>query len=192
MANYTEEQVSKALLEIQQGRPLARAAKEWHIPRSTLQSRLAGRQPRAVAFEAMQQLSRAQKDRLTQWILTQVDLGLPPTHAQIKELAQRVLQERGDTTTLGKRWLNRFLARHPILKTQRARSMEHTRVNGATEDVIRPWFSHLAIPTIKAIKPANRWNIDEADIIEGMGVNGLVVGSAEKRAILNKKPGTRV
>ncbi|KAL2131834.1 hypothetical protein VTI74DRAFT_4548 [Chaetomium olivicolor] len=48
----------------------------------------------------MQLLSKTKEDDLTQWILNQVALGLPPTHAQIKELAQRVLQARWDYATM--------------------------------------------------------------------------------------------
>ena len=94
-------------------------------------------------------------------------MGIPPTHAQIKELAQRILLARGDSTTLGKRWLTRFLDRNPVLRIQRAKAMEYTRLNGATTEVIRGWFLYLAVPAIKAIKPANRWNMDEASIMEG-------------------------
>ena len=69
--------------------------------------------------------------------------------------------------------------------------MEKARVNGATIDIIRGWFPYLNVPAIKAIKPANRWNIDEAGIMEGKGVNGLVVGTKEKKAILKADPGKR-
>lgn len=69
--------------------------------------------------------------------------------------------------------------------------MDHTRVNGATTEVIRGWFPYLAIPAIKAIKPANRWNMDKAGVMEGMGVNGLVVGSRNRKAVLKKAPSTR-
>jgi hypothetical protein len=41
------------------------------------------------------------------------------------------------------------------------------------------------------IKPKNRWNIDESGIMEGIGVNGLVVGSSERRSIQKKQPGSR-
>lgn len=69
--------------------------------------------------------------------------------------------------------------------------MESERVNGATTEVIRSWFAKMAIPIIKSIKPANRYNVDEAGIMEGMGANGLVVGSRDKRVILRKQPGSR-
>ena len=45
--------------------------------------------------------------------------------------------------------------------------------------------------TISAIKPENRYNIDESGIIKGLGANGLVVGSAQRRFIQKKQPGSR-
>jgi 4-hydroxybenzoate polyprenyltransferase len=49
----------------------------------------------------------------------------------------------------------------------------------------------LEVPAIKLIKPENRWNMDEAGIMEGQGENGLVVGSAQNRFIQKKQPGGR-
>ena len=53
-------------------------------------------------------------------------------------------------------------------------------MNGARSEIIRPWFQKLEIPAVKAIKPENRWNMDEASIMEGQGENGLVVGSVDR------------
>ncbi|KAL2130364.1 hypothetical protein VTI74DRAFT_6546 [Chaetomium olivicolor] len=183
--------LSQALQALQKGRGLRKVAQEWGIPKSTLHNRQQGTQTRSTAFESLQRLTAAQEDRLAHWVLTQEALGKPPTHAQIKELAQRILDARGDPTTLGKRWITRFLDRHPVLKTKRPQRIESARVNGATIEVIRGWFPKLAIPAVKAIKPANRYNMDEAGIMEGLGENGLVVGSAEKHSILKKDPGSR-
>jgi hypothetical protein len=49
----------------------------------------------------------------------------------------------------------------------------------------------LDLPEVKAIKPCNRWNIDKAGIMEGQGVNGLVVESASQRFVQRKQPGSR-
>jgi hypothetical protein len=84
-----------------------------------------------------------------------------------------------------------FLRRNPILQTKRARNIDSVRVNGATTQVIKDWFQRLNIPAISLIKPENRWNMDESGIMEGMGVNGLVVGSSERRSIQKKQPGSR-
>ena len=84
-----------------------------------------------------------------------------------------------------------FLKRNPVLKTKKQSRIDSVRVNGATTDILKAWFQKLEIPAIKAIKPENRWNIDKAGIMEGQGENGLVVGSAEKRFIQKKQPGSR-
>jgi hypothetical protein len=83
------------------------------------------------------------------------------------------------------------LKRNPILKTKKQFKIDSARVNSATSDIIKPWFNKLEIPEIKAIKLANRWNIDKAGIIEGQGVNGLVVGSVNRRFVQKKQPGSR-
>ena len=148
-----------------------------------------GIQKRSIFWTA--EALSSQEKSLTQWILMQSDLGLPPTHAQIKQFTTRILAVKGDHEPLGKRWMQAFLRRNPSLRTQRAHSRESARINGATTEVIRPWFNRLHISETHTIKPENRYNMDEAGIMEGLGENGLVVGSAEKRSIQKKTPGSR-
>ncbi|KAF4881343.1 hypothetical protein CGCFRS4_v015651 [Colletotrichum fructicola] len=42
-----------------------------------------------------------------------------------------------------------------------------------------------------AIKPFNRYNMDETGILKGRGSNGLVLGSSKTRSIRKKQPGSR-
>jgi DDE superfamily endonuclease/Tc5 transposase DNA-binding domain/helix-turn-helix, Psq domain len=192
MAQYTEYDLGQAILDVTNGQSIRKAALHWGVPRTTLRHRLQGSESRKEAFTSFQRLSPAQEKSLTTWILSQNDLGLPPTHAQIKQFTTRILAMKGDYDPLGKRWFQAFLRRNPSLCTQRAHSRESARINGATTEVIRPWFNRLHISEIQAIKPENRYNMDEAGIMEGLGENGLVVGSAEKRSIQRKTPGSRV
>jgi 4-hydroxybenzoate polyprenyltransferase len=84
-----------------------------------------------------------------------------------------------------------FLYRNPVLKTKKQFKFDSIRVNSVTSDILKAWFQKLKIPAIRAIKPENRWNIDEAGIIEGQGENGLMVESAQKRFIQKKQPGSK-
>ena len=70
--------------------------------------------------------------------------------------------------------------------------MDIERINRATPDIIKKWFQKLVLPTIKDILPENRYNMDESGIMEGLGVNGLVVGSAESKKALQKHPDSRI
>ena len=94
----------------------------------------------------------------------------------MKEFAERILRSQGDPKPFGKKWLQAFLRRNPAIKVQRARSIDSKRVNGASVEVIRSWFRRLEQPEIREIKPANRHNMDEAGVLEGIGSNGLVDG----------------
>ena len=132
MAQYTEYDLSQAILSVTNGQSIRKAALEWGIPRTTLQHRLQGRESRKEAFIGQQRLSPAQEKHLTQWILTQGDLGLPPTYAQIKQFTQRILAVKGDHQPIGKHWMQAFLKRNPSIRTQRSYSRESVRINGAT------------------------------------------------------------
>ena len=188
---YTEEDVSGAIDAVSNRLSAKKALKEWGIPYHMLTNRLHSAEPHSVAHSHQQRLSDVQEKHLVNWILAQEALGLPLTHAQIREFAGRILKVKGDGDPVGKSWMQSFLRRHPEINTKKARLMESVRTNGATADVIRPWFSHLALPVIQGIKPANRYNMDEAGIMEGMGVNGLVVGASNSRTIQRKTPGSR-
>ncbi|OHW96941.1 transposase [Colletotrichum incanum] len=191
MGQYTEYEVGKALGDIANGVPIQAASRKWGVPRSTLQNRLKGIQPRDIAFADLQQLSVSQEAKLANWVQIQADLGLAPTHQQVRVFAQRILHAMGDTQPLGKRWVDAFVRRNPSIKVQRSRSIDSRRVNGASTEIIRDWFKYLAIPSILAIQPANRYNMDETGILEGQGVNGLVLGRAETNSVRKKHPGSR-
>lgn len=189
---YTEHDISQALEAVANGKSIRKASTEWGVPRATLFNRMHGRECRKDAFSSLQRLSQTQENKLTEWVLIQDALGLPPTHSQIRQFAQRMLAVKGDHEPLGKHWMQAFLRRNPAIRTQRCYHRDSARVNGACTQVIRPWFRNFYIPEIQAIKPENRYNMDEAGIMEGLGENGLVVGSSERRSVQKKTPGSRV
>ncbi|KAK1846911.1 hypothetical protein CCHR01_10426 [Colletotrichum chrysophilum] len=110
-SQYTENEINQALADMANGISARNASRRWGVPRSTLQDRTKGAQQRAAAFEDLQRLSHTQEAKLASWVQIQADLGLPPTHQQVKDFAQRILHAMGDTQPLGKRWMDGFLAR---------------------------------------------------------------------------------
>ncbi|KAI1004759.1 hypothetical protein K3495_g3456 [Podosphaera aphanis] len=105
-------------------------------------------------------------------------------------MAERILQVDGNFQPLGKNWVQKFVNWNPSIKVQRCRAIDFQRVNGASENIIRPWFDRLAESEIMAIKPCIWYNMDETGILDGRGSNGLVFGSSECRSILKKQPGS--
>ncbi|KAK6208528.1 transposase [Colletotrichum tabaci] len=191
MVRYSEDELNQALEAISNGLSLRKASLQYGVPRSTLQLRLQGSQARSIAFSDLQRLSPSQEAKLAEWVRIQHALGLPPSHQQVKEFAGRILHAMGDTQPVGRGWIQAFIRRNPSVKVQRSRSIDSRRVNGASTEVIRDWFKHLAIPEIISIKPANRYNMDETGILEGQGSNGLVLGMSETKSVRKKQPGSR-
>lgn len=103
MTESIESAILSAINDVDNGISQRKAAQRWGIPRSTLQKRLNGSQSRADAHEFTQRLSKQQEGHLVQWILVQTNLGLPPTHQQVREFATRVVKAGGDNLPLRKR-----------------------------------------------------------------------------------------
>ncbi|KAM4063975.1 Tc5 transposase DNA-binding domain-containing protein [Hirsutella rhossiliensis] len=103
-----ESDIHSALEAIANGGSAKKAARDWGVPRATLYNRMHGHECRKDAFSALQRLSQTQEKQLTEWILIQDALGLPPTHSQIRQFAQRMLAVKGDHTPLGKHWMQAF------------------------------------------------------------------------------------
>ncbi|OHW95286.1 transposase [Colletotrichum incanum] len=82
--------------------------------------------------QSVEKAAYDQEAKLASWVQSQADLGLAPTHQQIREFAQRILNAMGDTQPLGKRWVNAFIRRNPSINVQRSRSIDSRRVNGAS------------------------------------------------------------
>jgi hypothetical protein len=136
MPPYTENALLAALNAVSTGTSIRRAARDYGVPRATLQDRRAGRQARSDAHTHRQKLSPTQESRLADWIRVQDSLGLAPTYAQIRTFASRILLAGGSATGVGKHWLEGFLKRNPHIRTLRTRRIDTARANGATVEVI--------------------------------------------------------
>ncbi|KAK2009295.1 hypothetical protein LZ32DRAFT_683801 [Colletotrichum eremochloae] len=117
MKQYTEDELHRALLEVNAGCPIRQAACRWGIPYGTLRHRLKGRQSRNAAFTHMQHLAETQEENLASYIRTQESLGRRLTHQEIKKLAGRMMGDGNQR--LGNKWMARFKRRNaPILNGQ--------------------------------------------------------------------------
>ncbi|KAF7912091.1 uncharacterized protein EAF01_001112 [Botrytis porri] len=178
MRSYTEDDIAMALRAIVNDQSIRKAALDYGIPRATLQDRINGGLSHRLSTQNQQKIAPIQEKQLASWILIQEALGVSPTHRQIREIGEILLIQREEDPTLGKRWIRNFIRRNPEIRTKYQTRIDSARVTGTTTDTLKEWFKKLDLPDIKHIKPENRWNMDEAGIMEGQGLNGLVVGSS--------------
>jgi len=100
---WTEIDMRTACDDVRKGVKIRKAAKKYLIPYATLHSRINGTLPHVVTHQDQQKLSMPQEDLLANWVLFQGSLGAPPTHTQIRELAQRISIKCGEGQKIRKR-----------------------------------------------------------------------------------------
>ena len=120
MKSYTEYDIAFAIDETIEGVSIRIAAKNWNIPYNTLRNRIKGYQTHRQAAESQQRLPLELETKLTTWILAQHDLGYPLIHQEIRVFVEHILCRSGDDSKLGKRWIQCFLRRNPVIKVGRS------------------------------------------------------------------------
>lgn len=180
MPIYTEQDIKNALQDIQNGVSVHQATRRHGVPRGTIRGRINGAQPHQQAHSNQLRLSEIQEEQLKNWILRQEALGYAPTHAQVRAIASSILHYQGTTSSLGKKWTTHFLQRYPELKTKLGRRTDWERIKAATPEGIKSLFD--LYETVTWIPPSHRYNADEGGIMEGQGINGLVIGSSQENS----------
>lgn len=189
MPDYTEDDIRLAIHLVQNGLSIKKAASQNKIPYMTLSNRLKGTETRSQGSRHLQRLSSYQEEQLCNWLLLQDRLCMGLTHRQLRQLVEAILKAQNDLRPLGKNWIASFLRRNPRIKTLRARSLDSRRANGANPFTIQHFFDLLNQPGIRTIAPCNRWNMDEAGIFQALGINNLILGQANRKSSIKKKPG---
>jgi hypothetical protein len=191
---YNEGNVQLAILDINSHRfqSNARAAAIYNVPRRTLVDRRAGRRSRRDCEPNSKRLTKLEEEAIVQRILEESLRGIPPSKANVRDMADRLLRERGGKPT-GKNWVDNFIKRTPELRTRWSRPYDHQRAVCEDPAVIRPWFT--LVQSMKAkygIADEDTWNFDESGFIMGKISSQLVVTGSEKPRKQKKlQPGDR-
>ena len=69
-------------------------AKEFNVPRSTLQARLDGRLARNQAHEQLMHLTKVEETELVHWITILTQRGYAPRYRTLRELAEIIRNQR--------------------------------------------------------------------------------------------------
>lgn len=93
----------------------------------------------------------------------------------VRYLASQLCKSTGYKTAVRQHWITNFLKQNPYIKTKTSIRIEATRINGATLETINIFFDYYE--TLSWIKLEHIYNVDETGIMEGYGINGLVIGS---------------
>lgn len=191
MANKDDSAVEAAVeyLNIETNSSIRAAAALYSISEATLRRRLKGGQSRQNARTPQQLLSPEQEDRLVQWILDLEKQGHPPTHAQLREMAQHISIFSGGPSHFGHKWVSRFLQRQTAIQTKIGCKMDALRIKNSNPEDLQAWYA-LVKRNIDAhgILSADIWNMDETGLAVGSSLNGRVIGSTATKRTYKKEP----
>jgi len=93
------------------------AAEIYNVSRTTIQDRRARRRARRDCEPNCKSLTKLEEEVIIQRILNESLRGVLLSKAHIRDMADRLLGERGGNPT-GKNWVDRFIKRTPELRTR--------------------------------------------------------------------------
>jgi len=183
---YSEADIQSAITALRAGEypSIRKCAEALHIPRPTLQHRLAGRISRSTAHEMQHILTKPEEKTLVRWITHLTNTGFPASPALVIQMAEEIRHNRYQisktppsyTKPIGKSWLDRFRNRHPEIKGVWARQLEGVRHKAMGIEAIKTWFEAVEELYLQHQYPPERiFNMDES---------GFAVGESQSSRVL--------
>jgi hypothetical protein len=106
----------------------------------TLRDRTHGGKSRSKEAESRRRLSPQEENIIERHILQLEVWGWPPLVSQVQKMAKKLLIAKGDTKDLGPNWSQRFLKRHPHLKSRFIAPLDKDRIISEDLGQIRRFF----------------------------------------------------
>ena len=172
--DHREQAIESAIADLRRGvfSSQRKAADAYRIPRSTLQQRLNGRKPNAIAHSNQQRLTPEQETFLADWILDEDSRAQPPSHPRVREMAIRILYINGDYKPLGRYWVPNFIARNLRIVSVVGRTIKSARTVSANYETIRAFLQLFKRTRIElGIQYEDIWNMDETGVALRVCIN---------------------
>ncbi|XP_055714409.1 uncharacterized protein LOC129808661 [Phlebotomus papatasi] len=171
--SYSQENLHQALMSIKNGTPVGRAAKQFHVPRTTLRNKISGKSPMETYGKRgyYSVLGREIEEHLVKWISDAANRGFPVIKDSLLMSVQELNKDHSVTNNFkirikpSKVWYYAFFRRHPEIRRKQAEYVNKAR-GSVTEEKIRKWFrdvlQQLGDDVAILAHPQRVWNMDES------------------------------
>lgn len=124
---------------------IAKLAREWGIPYSTLRNRVKNKtRPRSSRKPTNYALSKFQEEALTRWVIQMNDLNMPVTPKLLTDWAdQTLLRANPEGPGVSKMWAYRFMKRLPKeinLRPVKQKIKEDKRIQAEDAGLLAHWY----------------------------------------------------
>ncbi|KAJ8950560.1 hypothetical protein NQ318_015693 [Aromia moschata] len=181
-ANYTRENLERAVAAIRSGMSKKLAAQTYRIPRSTLVNRCLGRHKKSVGHPTI--LSKEEEQLISRTLGIVAEWGFPLTKADIKAVIKKYLDKRGIVIPIlkennpGDDMVNAFIQRNN-LSVRIASNIKRSRSSVDQEDVLK-FFENIT-PALLDSSGDHIYNYDETNITDDPGARKVIVPRNVKR-----------
>jgi hypothetical protein len=180
---YKEADIYLAIQAINQNQiqTVREAVRAYSVPRSTLRDRRAGKPARRDCQPNSKKLTKLEEEVITEHILDLDSRGFAPTLGAVRDMANKLLTERG-AGHVGQQWPRNFVKRTESLTTRFNRPYDRQRALCEDPVAIQAWFELVALTKATyGICDEDTFNFDEAGFLMGKISSQLVVTGSERR-----------
>lgn len=156
--------------------PVAQVAQDFSVARSTHKGRIAGALTHQKAHKRQQRFSPAEEHELAQWNANYDDLGFSPKERWVEDLANILLEAKGDDKPLGNKWIYRFHQKHKNVVTMGLSTrMDRQRILQTQPAVVTDFFRKYSAMCAEHEYPLSHIiNFDKKGFLMGQAANAVV------------------
>ena len=158
---WNPQDIERAIQAVQEGETVSGAAKQFHVPRETLDDRVRGRVRHGTNPGPCTALIVKEESALASYLLYMAERGFLLTTNMARAFAWAVLLRSGtqghfnEESGPGKHWWQHFRACHPELTLRTADNLECSRANALTRDVVNNYLACLKNISTSSMHPVN-------------------------------------
>ena len=186
-ARWLEAKVVNELLSI------TKVAKRYGVSKSTLVDRINKKtKPAAVYHLESQRLTPEEETAILNWILRLQAWGWPPLVAQTRYMANELLLKKGDRKPIGINWPQKFMKRHPSIKSAYIPPLDKERAIAQDPTILQDWFQlYLRVRSEYEVQDCDIYNMDEKGFMMGVIAKLRVMISKHEKKAYMTQPGNR-
>ncbi|KAJ8941189.1 hypothetical protein NQ318_008648 [Aromia moschata] len=181
-ANFTKENMEKAVDAVREGISQRAAAIKFNVPWISLLRRVGGKHTKPVGHPTV--LSQAEEETIAKTLGVVAKWGFPLNRVDVRDVIKKYLDKQGEevvvfkNNTPGPDFLDSFITRNN-LSIRAASNIKQSRSSVNRDDILK--FFNNAEVALQDVKSINLYNYDETNVTDDPGANKVIVPRNTKR-----------
>ena len=161
---WSDHQMSRAILAVQKGMSIRNAAASYNIPKSTLGDRMSERVVPGSTSGPPAYLTSEEEEQLVKFLTGCASVGYARSKKEVMALVSRVIEGKGKHVEISNGWWESFKKRNPKLILRLASPLSYARAIASDRDTLDCYYNLLEKTLLEnglSENPCNIFNCDE-------------------------------